>query len=77
MKTSTDIIIHIDDNLDTAHNVTLSEKVQKIAGVISTSLEGVRPHFMIIGYNPKETKACDILSGVRETGTHAYLIAWM
>ena len=77
MKTSTDIVIHINENLDSNHRVSLSEKVQNITGVISASLQDARPHLMIVGYNPNKTKAYDVLSSVRNTGMHAQLVAWL
>ena len=77
MKTPTDIVIHINENLDSQHRVSLSDKVQQIAGVVSASLHDARPHLMIVGYNPSETRAFEVLSGVRNEGMHAQLIAWL
>jgi len=77
MKTSTDIVIHINESLDSQNRVTLSDKVKKMVGVVSASLSDAKPHFMIVGYNPSETKAYDVVNNVRKTGMHAQLISWL
>ena len=77
MNYSSDIVIHINENLDNQNRATLTNRVQKFTGVVSTSLQDSRPHLMIIGYNRSKTKALDILSDVRNTGVHAQLIAWL
>lgn len=77
MNYSSDIVIHINEKLDNQNRATLTNRVQKFTGVVSTSLQDSRPHLMIIGYNRSKTKALDILSDVRNTGVHAQLIAWL
>lgn len=77
MKHSTDIVIHINENMDRQNRVKFSDKVQKIVGVVSASLQDNRPHLMIVGYNPDETKAYEVISGVRKTGIHAQLVGWL
>jgi len=77
MKYSSDIVIHINEKLDNQNRNTLTNKVQKFTGVVTTSLQDSRPHLMIIGYNRSKTKALDILNGVKKTGVHAQLIAWL
>lgn len=77
MNYSSDIVIHINEKLDNQNRATLTNRVQKFTGVVTTSVQDSRPHLMIIGYNRSKTKALDILSDVRKTGVHAQLIAWL
>lgn len=77
MSHSSNVVIHINEKLDSQHRNSLSKKIQKITGVISASLQDARPHLMIVGYNPSETKAYDVLTGVKKEGMQAQLVAWL
>ena len=77
MKKPIDIVIHINEELDKQHRATFSDSVEKIDGVVSASLQEARPHLMVVGYNPDEVKASDVINSVRKTGMHAQLIAWL
>ena len=77
MNYSTDIVIHINDALDTEHRSNLSKKVRTIKGVEAASVADNKPHLMIIAYNAAETKALDVLNSVRSSGTEAQLIGWL
>lgn len=77
MNQSSDIVIHVNEELDSQHIVTLSDKVQKITGVESAFFKKRRPHLMIVAYNSTKTKAQNVLQGVRDTGMHAQLVGWL
>ena len=77
MKYSTDIVIHINDDLDTEHRNDLSTKVKTIRGVESAELAENKSHLMIVAYNAAETKAQEVLKGVRNSGTEAQLVGWL
>ena len=74
---STDIVIHINDELDIEHRNNLSKKVRTIRGVESASVADNKPHLMIVAYNAAETKAFDVLNSVRNSGTEAQLVGWL
>ena len=74
---STDIVIHINDALDTEHRSKLSKKVRTIKGVESASVADNKPHLMIVAYNAAETKALDVLNNMRNLGTKAQLVGWL
>lgn len=76
MKKPIDIVIHINEELDKQHRATFSNTVEKIDGVVSASLKGTCPHLMVVGYNPDQVKAYDVINGVRKTGIQAQLVAW-
>ncbi len=77
MRSSTDIVIHINEKLDNDHRERFSSEVCQVSGVLSANLPDNRPHLMIVAYNPVETKSVDVLSGVRDKGVHAQLVGWL
>lgn len=77
MKNSTDVVIHINEKLDSQRRTKFSDTVQQITGVVSASLQEARPHLMIVGYNSNETRAQNILNDVRKTGMQAQLVGWL
>ncbi len=77
MRGSTDVVIHINEELDASHRESFSSKVCRVNGVISADLQENRPHLMIVAYNPVETKSYEVLSGVEKQGVHAQLVGWL
>jgi len=77
MKDSTDVVVHINENLDSNKRVKLAKKISALKGVVSANLADKRPHLMIVGYDPERTKPLDVLCGVKQTGVHAQLIGWL
>ncbi len=77
MRSSTDIVIHINEKLDVDHRERFSSEVCQVNGVLSADLHDDRPHLMIVAYNPGETRSFDVLSGVRDKGVHAQLVGWL
>lgn len=77
MSNSNNIVIHIDEALDSLNREKLSNNICQLDGVVSADVKGNRPHLMIVGYNPVETKPVDVVMGVRKTGVHAQLVAWL
>ena len=74
MKDSIDVVIHINDEVNSQNLESYSSKVKKILGVNFVSLRKARPHLMIVTYNPKKTKAFNVLEGVKSTGVIAQLV---
>jgi len=77
MKDETDVVIHINEELDTEHRQKLSSDVSHFDGVISADLKEKRPHLMIVAFNPLETQTLKVLAGVRDSGMHAQLVGWL
>lgn len=77
MNHSTDIVIHINEKMDNQHRILFSGKIQKLDGVVSATLQDKCPQLMIIGYNPSEIKAFDVVAGIRKTGMEAQLVSWL
>ena len=77
MKNSTDIVIHVDEEMDSQRRDKFSNTVQELHGVLSASIQDSRPHLMMVAYNPEKTKALEVVTGIRNTGLHAQLISWL
>lgn len=77
MTSQTDIVIHINEEMDKTYREKLSNEVCDLSGVISADVKDKRPHLMIVAYNPLVTKSLSILTGVRNSGMHAQLVGWL
>lgn len=77
MKDSTDVVVHINESLDSERRLKLAKKINALKGVVSAKLAEKRPHLMIVGFDPSRTKSLEVLSGVKQTGVHAQLIGWL
>lgn len=70
----TDIMLHIDEELDEQSQQALETLMRKQDGVIGLGYHGERPHLMVIGYNPEATTDQALLHCVQEQGLHAELV---
>ncbi|MEE9328065.1 MAG: hypothetical protein V3U71_12335 [Cocleimonas sp.] len=77
MKNSTDIVIHINESLDSKQREQFSNSVNNIQGVLSNDLKEKPCHLMIVKFNPSETKALDVLNSIKSDGVSAQLVAWL
>ena len=69
-----DIVIHIDEELDDEHIHALERDVCMRDGVVSACVHEDRRHLMVVDYDPRGVRSTDILSQVRAAGLHAELI---
>jgi cell division protein FtsX len=77
MPRSSDIVVHINKSLDKQGRELFSNKIQKIAGVVSVTTQDKRPHLILIAYNDNKTKAQEVISNIRKTGAQAQLVGWL
>ena len=77
MIVSSNIVIHVNENMDNQRREIFSSDVLQLTGVVSAEIQDNLPHLMIVGFNHSKTKALDILSGIRKSGSHAQLISWL
>ena len=47
--TNTEVVVHINEDLNKEHRDILSQKVCKLEGVVSAELPDQQPHLMIVG----------------------------
>jgi hypothetical protein len=69
-----DIVIHIDEELNDERIHTLERDVSMRDGVVSACVHEDRRHLMLVDYDPHGVCSTDILSQVRAAGLHAELI---
>ncbi|MCW8853478.1 MAG: ATP-binding protein [Gammaproteobacteria bacterium] len=72
--TITDIMLHIDEDLDKDHRNQLETYMRGQEGIVSLGYHDKRPHLMMVGYNPECITSMDILTSVQTQGVHAELI---
>lgn len=69
-----DIILHIDENLNTEQKETIEESLRALDGVVSVSISEKASHLTIVEYNPDKMDSQTILKRVTDQGAHAELI---
>ena len=72
--TISDIMVHIDEDLDKAHRDQLENYMRAQEGIISLGYHETQPHLMMVGYNPECITPTDILTSVKTRGLHAELV---
>ena len=70
----TDVMLHIDEELDNDQRVQLESYMRGQEGIISLGYRADKPHLMMVGYNPECITPTDILTSVKTRGLHAELI---
>jgi hypothetical protein len=71
---SSDITVHIDENVDHDAREQIQAKVRALVGVESTTSNDERPHLMHVKYDPAQVDSQTILSCVKDQGVHAEMI---
>ncbi len=74
MNYTTDVVIHIDEDLDDEHIYDLEKDLSMRDGVYSACVHEGRRHLMLVDYDPQDIRSADLLQQVRSTGVHAELI---
>ena len=73
----TDVMLHIDEELDKSHQQELEGVMRNQAGVIGLGYHEDKPHLMIIEYNPEQTTSKSLLQTVTNQGLHAELVSFL
>ena len=75
MSTSrTDVVIHIDENLDDTHIHTLERDLGDLTGVYSACVNDKARHLMLVDYDPEGIRAKVLLHHIQGSWVHAELI---
>jgi hypothetical protein len=75
MHTS-DIVIHIDENLDDPHIHALERTLGDEQGVYSACVHEKARHLMLVDYDPEALRPSAIVRAVRGQGLHAEMIGF-
>jgi len=73
-KYCSDVIIHIDDDLEDADIHELERDIGAVPGVYSACVNDRVRHLMLIDYDPEDVNATDLLGIVRQYGIGAALV---
>ena len=72
-----DIMLHIDDELNSKQQSMLESAMRDQHGVIGLGYHETQPHLMIIEYNRDATSAKQLLHSVTDYGLHAELVGFL
>jgi len=70
----TDVMLHIDEDLNKSQRNSLEDYMRDQRGVIGLGYHDQRPHLMVVEYNPDMTTSLQLLRSVTARGLHAELI---
>lgn len=69
-----DVMIHINETLNSEARTSLEEDMRRIEGVVSPRFSPNKEHLMMIAFNPEKTSSLDLLSKARAAGYTAQLV---
>jgi hypothetical protein len=69
-----DVVIHIDENLEADRRREIEAMLRGIEGVVSVRNPDDRPHLALVEYNPARTSSHALLQTVTAAGVHAELV---
>jgi hypothetical protein len=69
-----DVVIHIDENLEATRRQEIEAMLRGIDGVVSVHNPDDRPHLTLVEYNPQRTDSQALLAAVTSAGVHAELV---
>jgi hypothetical protein len=69
-----DLLIHVDETLDTRECALIEEELRRAEGVIAPRFNTEKPHLLLVSYDPDKIDSRNLLSRVTDTGYSAQLI---
>ena len=72
-----DIMLHIDEELNLKEQHLLEENMRKQNGVIGLGYHEKHPHLMIVEYDIDSTTPQNLLHTVKDYGLHAELVGFL
>ena len=73
----TEVLVHINEELNKQHRENLSEQVNNLNGVFTVVMIHHKPHLMRVSYDPQAINHLQVLEGVKNKGVHAQLAGWL
>jgi hypothetical protein len=70
----TDVIIHVDEPLNSSQFEEIADAVRSDRGAISVGRNSERPNFLMVAYNANQTRSSSILEKITGLGLHASLV---
>ncbi|RDH81520.1 MAG: ATP-binding protein [endosymbiont of Galathealinum brachiosum] len=72
-----DIMLHIDEDLNQKEQLILESQMRDQTGVIGLGYHGTQPHLMIVEYDRDATSPKTLLHAVNNYGLHAELVGFL
>lgn len=69
-----DVMLHIDNNLDTAKREAVEKQLRSVNGVISVHMPDDKSHLVEVSYNPDNVTSMNIQQSIRELAGKVELI---
>jgi len=69
-----DLLIHVNETLDSNERESLQEELRKLYGVIAPRFNRETPHLLLVSYEPQEIDSLKLLNRVKANGYHAQLV---
>ena len=69
-----DVMIHINESLDTEARSSLENSMREIEGVVSPRFNAGKEHLLVVAYDPEKTTTLDLLEKTRAAGYTAQLV---
>ena len=69
-----DVLIHIDEDLDDSYIHDLEKELSHMDGVYSACVHERARHLMLVDFDPEDIKAAQLLQTVSAHGLHAELV---
>lgn len=73
--TMLDVTLHIDEDTTHDERESLRDTFLSKKGVMTADCRDDRPHLMVVGFDPEDITAIELLATVQNCGYHAELIA--
>lgn len=70
----TDVLIHLDDEINDAEKDVLVEQLRSIEGVIAPRFNKEKQHLLLVSYNADATNALSLLHEVKNKDYKAQLV---
>lgn len=69
-----DIMIHIDQNLNTEARLSMEERMRQIEGVVAPRFNPGKEHLLLLAFNPEKVSTATLLGAVKASGYSAQLV---
>ena len=69
-----DLLVHVNEPLESAERNALEEELRKCEGVIAPRFNEKTPHLLLVAYDPQAVDSRSLLDRVRLSGYAAQLV---
>jgi len=70
----TDVLIHLDQNINEADKGNMIEQLRAVDGVIAPRFNKEREHLLLVSYNSDKISSLSLINEVKDKGYKAQLV---